>query len=271
MNSDKSNTAKIQSKRKRSNVMISHYFSLAWRGAICITLLILWIGNLIHGGETIMYRFESHPWIMRIIWLLFVIDMVARFFPSSIRSPGSQKQFAKNFQKTGKTEIIIPDNHATALVMLAWILFNGIFGALYIVGILDKDFMLLLCSLFSVSDIICILFFCPFQVFFFKCRCCVSCRIYNWDFAMMFTPLFFVPGLYTWSLLGIAVVLLAIWEITFFLHPERFSENTNAYMSCAGCTEKLCRHKKQLTSLWKRNEQFFMKRVRLLRKTPSDS
>ena len=135
MNSDKSNTAKIQPRKKRSNVMISHYFSLAWRGAICITLLILWIGNIIHGGETIMYRFESHPWIMRIIWLLFVIDMVARFFPSSIRSPGSQKQFAKNFQKTGKTEIIIPDNHATALVMLAWILFNGIFGALYIVGI----------------------------------------------------------------------------------------------------------------------------------------
>ena len=137
MNPGKSNKAK-----KHSAVMISHYFSLAWRGALCVTLLILWIGNLIHGGDSIIYRFESHPWIMRILWILFVIDMVARFFPSSIRSPGSQKQFAKNFQKTGKTDIIIPDNHATALVMLAWILFNGIFGALYIVGILDKDFML---------------------------------------------------------------------------------------------------------------------------------
>ena len=29
--------------------MISHYFSLAWRGAICITLLILWIVRRLDG------------------------------------------------------------------------------------------------------------------------------------------------------------------------------------------------------------------------------
>ena len=251
--------------KKLSAVMIAHYFSFTWRSALCIVLLILWIGDLINGGSTIVYRFGEHPILMLVLWLLFTSEMVARFFPSGVRSPGSQKQFASNFRKTGNTEIVIPDNHATVLVVLAWILFNGIFGALHIVGILNDDFMLLLCSLFSVSDMICILFFCPFQVFFFKNRCCVTCRIYNWDFAMMFTPLFFVPGLYTWSLLGIAVVLLAFWEIIFFLHPERFSENTNAYLSCAGCTEQLCRHKKQLTSLWKRNEQFFMNRVRFLK------
>ena len=151
------------------------------------------------------------------------------------------------------------------LVLLVWIAFNGVFGALHMAGILDDGVMLLLCCAYSVCDMICILFFCPFQTWFFKNRCCVTCRIYNWDFAMMFTPLFFVPGLYTWSLLAVAIVLLVVWEIMFFLHPERFSENTNAFLSCDGCTEKLCRHKRQLRSLWKKNEQFFTKRIRLLK------
>ena len=252
-------------KSKRSVVMIAHYVSLTWRTALCVTLLFLWIGDVLSGHGTIMYRFGEHPMLMGVLWLLFTIEMIMRFFPSGIKSPGCQKQFARNFQKTGNTEIIIPDNHATVLVVFIWILFNGIFGALHMVGVLNDDFMLLLCSLFSVSDMICILFFCPFQTWFFKNRCCVSCRIYNWDFAMMFTPLFFVPGLYTWSLLGIAVVLLVFWEVIFFLHPERFSENTNAFLSCKGCTEHLCRHKKQLISLWKQNEQFFTKRIKFLK------
>ena len=252
-------------RNKRSAVMIAHYISLTWRSALCAVLLILWIGDVINGKSTIMYHFEEHRVIMSALWALFACEMIARFFPSGVRSPGCQKQFASNFRKTGNTEIIISDNHATVLVVFLWILFNGIFGALHMIGVLNDDFMLLLCSLFSVGDMICILFFCPFQTWFFKNRCCVTCRIYNWDFAMMFTPLFFVPGLYTWSLLGIAVVLLVFWEITFFLHPERFSENTNAFLSCSGCTEKLCRHKKQLISLWKRNEQFFTKRIGFLK------
>ena len=240
--------------KKMSPVMIAHYFSLVWRSALCVILLVLWIGDLINGDSTIIYRFGEHPVLMVVLWLLFAVEMFARFFPSAIRSPGCQKQFARNYQPTGRTGIIIADNHATTFVLLAWILFNAIFGALHILGILNDDFMLLLCSLFSVSDMICILFFCPFQVLFFKNRCCVTCRIYNWDFAMMFTPLFFVPGLYTWSLLFIAVLFLAYWEIAFFLHPERFSENTNDFLSCKNCTERLCRHKKQLVSLWRRFE-----------------
>ena len=73
----------------------------------------------------------------------------------------------------------------------------------------------------------CILFFCPFQTWFLKNKCCSTCRIYNWDYAMMFTPLFFVRRPYTWSLLVLSVALLARWEITFFRYPERFSEETN--------------------------------------------
>ena len=168
--------------------------------------------------------------------------------------------------KSGSTEIPIPDNNATLLIALIWIVFNGIFGALYMEGVLDDGIMILLCSAYSICDIICILFFCPFQTWFMKNKCCSTCRIYNWDYAMMFTPLFFVRRSYAWSLLALSVALLVRWEITFYLHPERFSEKTNDYLQCRNCSEKLCAHKKQLSSLWKQIEEYSSERIRRLKK-----
>ena len=81
----------------------------------------------------------------------------------------------------------------------------------------------------------------------------------------MFSPLFFVPGKYTWSLLLASVILLVRWEITVWKYPERFSENTNAYLKCTNCTEKLCVHKKQLRRLWDRlNIEKKLKEKRIL-------
>ena len=68
--------------------MIAHYVSLTWRSALCVTLLIIWLGGIINGGESIMYHFEEHPLLMGILWVLFMCEMIARFFPSGIRSPG---------------------------------------------------------------------------------------------------------------------------------------------------------------------------------------
>ena len=125
---------------------------------------------------------------------------------------------------------------------------NSAIGALYFTGIIDKGILILIAIVYSICDIICILYFCPFQTWFMKNRCCTTCRIYNWDFAMMFTPLVFIPSLYTYSLLGCAVLLLLRWEITYRLHPERFSVLTNKCLDCSRCEEKLCSHKKQLKS-----------------------
>ena len=120
---------------------------------------------------------------------------------------------------------------------------------------MDADILVLISLAYGVCDMVCILFFCPFQTFILKNRCCTDCRIYNWDYAMMFTPFLFLPHLYTWSLLGMSLILLARWEITYHLHPERFSIWTNAGMSCRTCKEKLCHHKKQLQGFWKKNKE----------------
>ncbi|MDO5435016.1 MAG: hypothetical protein Q4G19_01455 [Clostridia bacterium] len=255
-----------EKKQKLSIVSMMHYVRLLYRTVLFIWLAVDYILNHICRKEPIDGWLEQQPVILIVTWTVFVIEMILRFFPSRFESPGCQKQFARNYAKSGKTEIVIPDNHATVLVALLWIVFNGIFGALNMLGILDDGVMILLSSAYSVCDMICILFFCPFQTWFMKNKCCSACRIYNWDYAMMFTPLFFVRRSYSWSLLALSVALLIRWEITCFRHPERFSENTNDYLRCANCTEKLCTHKKQLMSLWQEAEAYTQERIRRLKR-----
>ena len=253
-------------KRRISIISTMHYIRLVYRSALFVLLAISYIRFRMQRGSTIIERVEDMPVIIYVTWAVFVVEMIMRFFPSDFESPGCQKQFAKNYIKSGSTELSIPDNNSTVLIALIWVVFNGIFGALHMAGILDDGIMMLLCSAYSICDIICILFFCPFQTWFMKNKCCGTCRIYNWDYAMMFTPLFFVRKSYTWSLLALSVALLIRWEITFYLHPERFSEKTNDYLQCSNCTEKLCSHKKQLITLWKQIEDYSSERIRKLKK-----
>ena len=253
-------------RKKLTKVSILHFVRLIYRSLLFILLLIHYIQYRIQLKEGFVSELEKRPWIIIITVIIFTVEMILRFFPSGFESPGCQKQFARNYIKSGKTDIIISDNNAAMLIALVWIVFNGIFGALRMIGVLDDGIMILLCSAYSVCDMICILFFCPFQTWFMKNKCCSVCRIYNWDYAMMFTPLFFVAKNYLWGLLVLSVALLIRWEITIFLHPERFSENTNEYLRCKNCTEKLCSHKTQLKSLWKEIEEFAAKRIKKMKK-----
>ena len=251
-------------KRKLTKVSVWHYVRLVYRSVLFVLILIAYVRDRFYYGEPLTISIERIPAVLYIVWAVFVVEMIARFFPSSFESPGCQKQFAQNYIKTGRTDVVIPDNNATLLVALIWIVFNGIFGMFHMIGLLDDGIMILLCSAYSVCDMICILFFCPFQSWFLKNKCCSSCRIYNWDYAMMFTPLFFVEKTYTWSLLLLSVALLVRWEITFYRYPERFSENTNDYLKCSNCTEKLCAHKRQLHRLWKQIEVYTLERRKKL-------
>ena len=251
-------------KIKLTKVSTLHYIRLMYRSGLLIAYLIMYLLYRFRGGENVEIILESKPLIISVIWTVFTIEMVMRFFPSSLESPGCQKQFARNYIRTGNTNIEVQDNNGVMLVALIWIAFNGIFGWLHMLGILDDGIMILLCCAYSVCDLICILFFCPFQTWFLKNKCCVTCRIYNWDYAMMFTPLFFVRKSYTWSLLVLAVALMLRWEITFYKFPERFAETTNGYLSCRNCPERLCTHKNQLVSFRRQLAEYTERRIRKL-------
>ena len=226
--------------------MKMHYLKLAFRSLVFISALILYIYN------------RNHPAIfLTLIWCVFAIEMILRFLPSQLESMGCQKQFRKNFHPTNipkeNTQIQAPIR--TWIVIAAWFSLNGFIALLYYTHIIDEGVLLLISLAYSICDIICILFFCPFQTWFMKNRCCCTCRIYNWDFAMMFTPLIFVKTIFAQTLVILSLALLIRWEYTLYRHPEYFSENTNSSLSCNECQEKLCHHKKQLHRFWKREKK----------------
>lgn len=241
-------------KKKLTKVSILHYTKLVYRSILFLLALYWYIYNRINDINVTIRNMDvsiKMVWIVQVIAVVYIIEMILRLFPSQLESPGCQKQFRRNYKPTGRTDIELHDNHATAIVALIWLTLNGIIGGLYMTHIIDEGILWLICLFYGICDMICILFFCPFQTWLLKNKCCSLCRIYNWDFAMMFTPLFFIPSLETWMLLALALIILIKWEITVWRYPEQFSENTNEYLKCANCTEKLCAHKKQLVTFRK--------------------
>lgn len=256
-------------KHKYTIIVALHYVRLFFRIAIFLLgVFLYWHQNFyLDLPQDILATYPLAKWFLVAIWGVFVLEILFRFIPSDLESPGCQKHFKQNYKKTGSTDIQIHDNHATTLVLLVWICFNMIFGSLNIAGILDDGVMILLSLFYCVCDQICILFFCPFQTLFLKNKCCSDCRIYNWNYAMIMTPLFFVKAWYSWSLLALSLLLMFTWEFLLFKFPERFSEKTNAYLTCANCNEKLCHNKKHLEKLWIHLSDFSKKRIaRLLNK-----
>lgn len=220
---------------------------MALRGVIFLGACLAYLLGRLHIGENT--AFWNHG-ILIAAWLLLMVEMILRLFPSRTESMGCQRQFACNYRPTGYPSSK-PKNQARAVagVIAAWVALNGAIGILYFTHIIDTGILVLISLAYSVCDMICILLFCPFQVWFLKNKCCTTCRIYNWDFAMMFTPMIFIPHLYTWSLLGLSLVLLVRWEITHHLHPERFYERSNGSLACANCQERLCTQKKHIHQL----------------------
>ena len=239
----------MQKKKLKISVISQiHYCKLILRSLLLIAALAAYIVSHLNGSGSMFGGYDS-VWIWIAALAIYAVEMVLRCFPSDYESMGCQKQFPQNYRPTGASAPQMQPWTRTFAAAAAWLLLNGTIGVLYRVKLIGKDILILISLAYGVCDMICILFFCPFQTWFMKNRCCAVCRIYNWDFAMMFTPYLFIPNGYTWSLLGMSLLLLLRWEITVHRHPERFAENTNAALSCKNCEEKLCHHKKQLQHL----------------------
>ena len=224
-----------------------HYAKLVFRSVLLLLAVILYIRERTHYPFTFEAEEMRYSRLLAFIWIVYALEMLLRFFPSSLESMGCQKIFRKNYRPVPDAP---PDrkriDRGLGRTIAAWVGLNGAIGALYLLGLIDWGILFLLSLAYGVCDMVCILFFCPFQTWFMKNKCCGTCRIYNWDYAMMFTPLLFVPAAYTWSLCAMGAALLIEWEIIRARRPERFDEVSNAALRCENCPEKLCAHKTQL-------------------------
>ena len=183
---------------------------------------------------------------MHVIWAIFMIIMVLHIFPidkltmALLKSKEERFEPVKNYSEYELLKFVQYMNLRAWMVMLAWLSFNSIFGLLYLFGIIHNVDLVMLTVFFYLCDYICILFFCPFQTFIMKNKCCVNCRIYDWGHFMMFTPMLFIRNFFSWSLFFMAAIVLLHWEIIYAKYPERFWEGTNANLKCANCKDKTC-------------------------------
>ena len=255
-------------KRKYSLISIAHYQKLIMRVMLFLLAIAIWGYGMVTGTLDEVVTSPVAIIVSIFVAAVFVVEMISRLVPSPIESIGCEKQFGANLDRTDVPEPMLQSGEKTAWVIVSWVVLNGIIGALYLSGLcqpfLNTATMYLLCLVYSICDMVCILFFCPFQTWMMGNKCCGTCRIYNWDYAMMFTPLVFVPSLPSYAVLGMALIVLGVWEYRYRAHPERFSEATNASLSCANCQEKLCRHKHQLSRYLDRNREEIQQRGEML-------
>ena len=216
-----------------------HYISLFLRSSIFIFAIIAYIIDKLNDNN-ILTNISNH-----IIWIFFISEMILRLFPSKNNSMGNQKIFKKNFIPTNVNKQ--KREYKTAIIVaIIWILVNSIFISLYGFKIIDKGFITLICLFYSVCDLLCILLVCPFQKLIMKNRCCNTCRIYNWDYIMMFLPFICIPDFFSYSLFILSLIVLIVWEITYFKYPERFHNETNENIKCKNCKELMCKNKLRL-------------------------
>ena len=185
--------------------------------------------------------------ILHFLWLIWVFDMILQIIPIKNKvALGSQKLFANRFRPiTKKINYELLKNYVknTTLsaykIVVIWVLLILFVGILYYFNIINKIWLFIISVFFYVCDLICVLIWCPFRLIM-KNKCCTTCRIFNWDHLMMFSPLIFCGGFFAISLVLIALLAWVVWEFCILLYPERFSEMTNIALRCSKCTDKLC-------------------------------
>lgn len=184
---------------------------------------------------------------LHLLWAIWVVDMFLQIVPIKNKVPvGSQKLFANHFRPIrdkinheALRSYIVATTKAAYKVFILWCLLIVGIGLLYYWRIIDKIALFMISVLFYVCDLICVLIWCPFRLIM-KNRCCTTCRIFNWDHLMMFSPLIFTNGFFTSSLLIMSVIAWLVWELCVMMYPERFWDHSNAALQCSECTDKLC-------------------------------
>ena len=190
--------------------------------------------------------FESFS-LLHLLWGLWMADMLYQLFPiKRDLALGSKKLFKQyfvpaNLKKSASQlkDYLLTTGRMAGTISLMWTALILLIGAGHYAGWLGNTELFMISVLFYVCDLICVLFWCPFRLLL-KNRCCTTCRIFNWDHLMMFTPMVYVGSFFSVSLLAVSLIVWAAWKVTILVHPERFWWGSNVALSCKNCTDKLC-------------------------------
>lgn len=223
-----------------------YLLKFAFRIAVFVTVFLFYLYNRKGLEELMNTPFWMSFSLVHVIWVIFMVTMLSHLIPNNRLTMAWQKARENQYRPVENLDELAllkqtqQMNTRAWMVMLIWLSFNAIFGALYLFRVITSSELLMLSVFYYLSDYICILLFCPFQTFIMKNKCCINCRIYDWGHFMMFTPMLFIRNFYSWSLFFTSLVVLIHWEIQYSKHPERFWEGSNLTLKCENCKERTC-------------------------------
>lgn len=222
-----------------------------------LSLFLAVVGMYVMDRTLLLEVIRTFSWrrftVVHLAWLVFMTIMLFHILPNNAltmawkKARGEVFREVKGCDRLRLLEQTQRQNQRAWQVMLVWLCFNAVFGLLYLFSVIGEGELLLLSMFYFVCDYICILFFCPFQSFLMKNKCCINCRIYDWGHFMMFTPMLFVRNFYSWSLFFMSIIVLIHWELEYAKYPERFWEGSNQTLQCRNCRERTCQIKRKLT------------------------
>lgn len=230
-------------------MMMRYIVKFGFRLIIFVAFFFVWLRHERIIEEALTEELVLGITPLTVLWALFMITMIRHLIPTNMRTMAARKVLQESYVEVeGYSEIdlyhfVRDQNQRAWMVMLVWLSFNAIWGALYLFRVIDQWDLLMLTVFYYLCDYICIVFFCPFQNFIMKNKCCINCRIYDWGHFMMFTPMLFIKNFYSWSLFFTALVVLINWEISYAKHPERFFAGSNKRIQCENCKDKSCQIK----------------------------
>ena len=230
-----------------SNIRKTYFVKLFCRIAILLASILLYFTHPQQFDVIEGWNFFTGFSVFHILWAVWVFDMVTQLMPVKNIALGSQKFFKEKFRpainklldKERLKAYIKATNKAAGKVMALWLSLVAALSALKHFKIIESKHLFLVTVTFYVCDLICVLIWCPFRLMLGN-KCCTTCRIFNWDHLMMFTPMLWVGSFFSISLLALSIIDFVIWEINIYLHPERFWEQSNISLKCSECTDKLC-------------------------------
>ena len=229
-----------------------YLLKFCFRAAIFIGVFLLYIKDR-NSLQSLMAQPFWHGFtLIHLIWVVFMGVMILHLIPNNKLSMAWKKAKeteyvpVEGYEELELLRMVQKQNLGAWKVMLVWLCFNAVWGALYLFGVLNASDLLMLTVFYFLADYICILFFCPFQKIWMKNKCCINCRIYDWGHFMMFTPMLFIKNFYSWSLFFTSLVVLIHWEIAYAKYPQRFWEGSNATLQCRNCKERTCQIKRKI-------------------------
>lgn len=182
-----------------------------------------------------------------------MLEMALVFFPRIAPGTNCGRVYGRHHIPAGydparlRIQIRLSNRRIWGVIVLWMLCLAGLGSALWL-KLIERVHIVFAAVTCALLDQLFVNIGCPLRAWIMKNKCCTTCRIYSWGFAMMFSPLLFIPSFWTCSLVAVATVILVRWEIAYARHPERFFEISNKTLRCSRC-ENPCRRVEKVEHL----------------------